>query len=88
VSALEGLCARRGCPEPAVFVPRLEFHGPSSSVLSAPMFTLAHCPDCRKGVALVDDLLGPGALLRAADQFEREGKARPLGGVVRWEPLA
>jgi hypothetical protein len=87
VSALEGLCARRGCPEPAVFVPRLEFHGPSSVVLSEPIVTLMHCADCRKGVHLVDDLLGRGALARIADTFERQGKARPLGGVIRWERL-
>lgn len=84
------LCARRGCPEPAAFVPRLALF--SATRVDVPRLTdrletLPHCYDCTKGVGHIDDLLGPGSLDAIANDCERAGKVRPVRAEVLWEGI-
>jgi hypothetical protein len=83
-------CVRRGCPEPAAFVPRLAFFSASRlhvPALSDPITALAHCHDCRRGIDTAVDLLGPDYLARVLEDFRRAGKVVPVRADVIWEPI-
>jgi hypothetical protein len=87
------LCAVRGCPHEAAFVPFFRAYGgvlhtPERAAVSAPLSTLAHCAEHKAQTRRLADILGDGYMARIGDEFVAHGKRRPVRFELDWLPVS